>query len=105
MLIVRRREGESVVIGEGVEVVILECGAGKRVKLGIIGPREVNVYRKELALTTRQNRLAAVAGAYPEKVAAALATVARSCSRLEAFRLANAVKAKKRVKSTRGSST
>jgi len=63
MLIVRRREGESVVIGEGVEVLILECGAGKRVKLGIVGPREVNIYRKELALTREQNELAARAPA------------------------------------------
>jgi len=69
MLIVRRREGESVVIGEGVEVLILECGAGKRVKLGIVGPREINVYRKELALTREQNQLAAAAPA--DRLAAA----------------------------------
>ena len=79
MLIVRRREGESLVIGDGVEVVILECGAGKRVKLGIIAAPDVNVYRKELAVTRRQNRLAAAEG-HPRQVAAALVRIARACS-------------------------
>jgi len=60
MLVVRRREGESLVIGEDIEVVILEAGPN-RVKLGIMAPREVLVFRKELELTREQNRAAATA--------------------------------------------
>ena len=83
MLIVRRKPGESLVIGDGVEVVILECGAGKRVKLGIIGPPEVNVYRKELAITQRQNRLAAADVIQPETFTPVLSRMGRGCSRRE----------------------
>jgi len=60
MLVVRRRGGESVVIGDDIEVVILEAGAN-RVKLGILAPREIQVFRKELELTRQQNRAAASA--------------------------------------------
>jgi carbon storage regulator len=62
MLVVRRRHGESVLIGDDVEVVVLEAGAN-RVKLGILAPREVLVFRKELELTRQQNRVAAAADA------------------------------------------
>ena len=62
MLVVRRREGESVLIGGDIEVVVLEAGAN-RVKLGILAPREVLVFRKELELTREQNRVAATADA------------------------------------------
>jgi carbon storage regulator len=58
MLVVRRRQGESVLIGEDIEVVVLEAG-GNRVKLGIMAPREILVFRKELELTREQNRMAA----------------------------------------------
>lgn len=49
MLVLSRRPHESIVIGEvgdSVEVVILEIGSG-RVRLGIMGPREIPVRRKE----------------------------------------------------------
>ncbi len=62
MLVVRRREGESVLIGEDIEVVVLEAGAN-RVKLGITAPRDILVFRKELELTREQNRMAATADA------------------------------------------
>ena len=62
MLVVRRRQGESLVIGKDIEVVVLEAGPS-RVKLGIMAPREVLVFRKELELTCEQNRAAARADA------------------------------------------
>jgi carbon storage regulator len=62
MLVVRRRQGESVLIGGDIEVVVLEAGAN-RVKLGILAPREILVFRKELELTREQNRVAATADA------------------------------------------
>jgi len=65
MLVVRRRGGESVVIGEDIEVVILEAGHN-RVKLGIMAPRAVLLLRKELELTREQNRAAATVLDVPE---------------------------------------
>jgi carbon storage regulator len=57
MLVIRRRCGESLMIGEDVEIEVLECG-GTHVKLGIRAPRQITVLRKEIHLTGRQNRLA-----------------------------------------------
>jgi carbon storage regulator len=56
--VIRRRPGESLVIGEHVEIEILET-AGSSVKLGIRAPKSVAVIRKELQLTQAQNRAAA----------------------------------------------
>ncbi len=60
MLIIRRRPGESIVIGEDIEVQVTEIGP-KRVKLCITAPKEVAVMRKEVRLT-RDTNLAAAAG-------------------------------------------
>jgi carbon storage regulator len=57
MLVIRRRAGETVVIGEHAEVEILEI-CGNQVKLGIRAPREVLVMRKEVQLTSAENRVA-----------------------------------------------
>jgi carbon storage regulator len=50
----RRRAGESILIGQDIEVEILEIGVN-RVKLGIVGPRSVQVSRKEVNLTAERN--------------------------------------------------
>lgn len=47
MLILTRKEGESILIGEGVEIKILEISQGT-VKIGIEAPKNVKVIRKEL---------------------------------------------------------
>lgn len=57
MLVIRRRAGESFLIGENIEIEILDVGASQ-VKIGIRAPREVSVVRKEIHLTWRQNRAA-----------------------------------------------
>jgi carbon storage regulator CsrA len=59
MLVIRRRESESVMIGE-VEVRVLEI-AGSRVKLGFVGGKEVAIVRREVAETGEVNRRAAQA--------------------------------------------
>lgn len=46
MLRLTRRIGESVVIGDGIEVTIMDI-RGNQVHLGITAPREVNVVRDE----------------------------------------------------------
>ena len=58
MLVIRRRPGEALLIGDDVEVEILDI-AGSQVKLGIRAPREVTILRKEIRLTIEQNRAAA----------------------------------------------
>ena len=58
MLVIRRRVGESVLIGDGVEVEVLEI-AGNQVKIGISAPRDVLILRREIRLTAEQNELAA----------------------------------------------
>ncbi len=54
---IRRRAGESLMIGDNVEVEILEIESSQ-VKIGIRAPREVAVLRKEIHLTAEQNRSA-----------------------------------------------
>lgn len=58
MLVISRRAGESLMIGDNVEIEILDC-APSHVKIGIRAPKEVTVLRKEIHVTGEQNRLAA----------------------------------------------
>lgn len=60
MLLVRRRAGESIRIGEDIEIQITEV-TPTRVTLGIVAPREIPVVRSEVRLTREQNRAAAEA--------------------------------------------
>jgi len=57
VLMIRRRSGESILLGENIEIHVMEV-AGNRVKLGISAPRDVLVLRNELKLTEEFNRLA-----------------------------------------------
>jgi|HubBroStandDraft_4_1064222.scaffolds.fasta_scaffold939573_2 carbon storage regulator len=54
MLVIRRRSGETLLIGEAIEIEILETGCS-HVKLGIRAPKEVVVLRKEIQITGQQN--------------------------------------------------
>lgn len=47
MLVLTRKKGESIRIGEGIIVKVLE-NSGKQVKIGINVAREVPVYREEI---------------------------------------------------------
>jgi carbon storage regulator len=58
MLVIRRREGESLLIGDQIEVEILEIN-GSQVKLGVHAPREIPILRKEVCLTMQANQDAA----------------------------------------------
>jgi carbon storage regulator len=57
MLVIRRRPGESVFIGDEVEIEILDSTAS-HVKLGIRAPKDILVLRREIHLTQQQNRTA-----------------------------------------------
>lgn len=47
MLVLTRKIGQSIVVGDDVEVVVLEV-RGEQVRLGIKAPRTVSVHRKEI---------------------------------------------------------
>ena len=53
MLVFRRQPGESFLIGDAIEVRVLQVGRGY-VKLGVIAPREVEIYRSEISRLNRQ---------------------------------------------------
>jgi carbon storage regulator CsrA len=58
VLIVWRRAGQSVMIGEDTEIEVLDARAN-RVKLGIKAPAAVTIVRKEAQLTRNENLAAA----------------------------------------------
>ncbi len=59
MLVVSRKPGERVRIGESIEVTVLAV-RGEQVSLGISAPREVPIHRQELLeRIRRENRRAA----------------------------------------------
>lgn len=47
MLALTRKKGESIVISDDIEVVIIGI-QGDQVKLGIEAPRSISIYRKEI---------------------------------------------------------
>lgn len=47
MLVLTRKVHQSIVIGDNVEVVVLEV-RGEQVRLGIRAPKDVTVHRKEI---------------------------------------------------------
>ena len=49
MLALSRKKGESLIINNNIEVMILETH-GDQVKIGISAPKEVPIYRKEVYL-------------------------------------------------------
>jgi len=58
MLILRRRAGESLLIGDDVEIEVLDTGSWG-VKVGIRAPKGVTILRKELRMVREANREAA----------------------------------------------
>ena len=58
MLIMSRREGETILIGEDVEIVIAQISRS-RVRVGIRAPRELTVVAKEAKLVREENLAAA----------------------------------------------
>jgi carbon storage regulator CsrA len=59
MLIMWRRCGESLFVGEAVEIEVLDARAN-RVKLGIVAPETVQITRKEARITREENLAAAL---------------------------------------------
>lgn len=48
MLILTRRVGESIVIGDNVSIRILEINSRTQIRIGIDAPKEITVHREEI---------------------------------------------------------
>ncbi len=62
MLVMARRSGESILIGDEIEIVIAHIGRS-RVKVGILAPRSMIVMARETRLVRDENMAAAAADA------------------------------------------
>ena len=61
MLILTRRVGETITIGDDVEVKVLGV-KGNQVRIGVAAPKEVSVHREEIYDIIQQEKTAGVAG-------------------------------------------
>ena len=59
MLILARKLGERIIIGDQIEVSIVDI-KGDQVKVGIKAPREIKVYRQEVYEAIQRENIAAV---------------------------------------------
>ena len=67
MLALTRKKSESLMVGNNVEITILEV-RGDQVKIGIAAPKEVPIYRKEVYLQIQEENKAAMSIADKESV-------------------------------------
>ena len=60
MLVLTRKQGESIVIGKDIVITVIEV-RGVQVRIGIDAPRDVQVHREEVFEEVRKENQAAVA--------------------------------------------
>lgn len=65
MLVLSRKEGESLMIGENISITILSVEPGGQVNIGISAPKEVLVLRSELQKAASANQDAADSASVP----------------------------------------
>ena len=58
MLVLTRRANQSIIIGDDVEIVVLEV-RGEQVRIGIKAPKNVGVHRKEIYEQIKEENVAA----------------------------------------------
>lgn len=66
MLVVSRKVGERILIGDKITVVVVKVSGGG-VRIGIEAPREMAVVREELAEQMRQEELLAIESAHQDQ--------------------------------------
>ncbi|MDY4660318.1 carbon storage regulator [Pseudoflavonifractor capillosus] len=59
MLVLSRKEGESLIIGDQISITVLSVDSNGQVNLGICAPKEVLVLRSELQKAATENQDAA----------------------------------------------
>jgi len=58
MLVLTRRSGESIILADEITVTVIEV-KGNSVRLGIVAPHEVRIYRKEIYDRIREENILA----------------------------------------------
>ena len=61
MLVLTRKKGQSIIIGDNIEITIVET-FGDQVRLGIQAPKEVSIHRKEIYLEIKEENVKAASG-------------------------------------------
>ena len=64
MLALSRKQNESIVIGNDIEITILDV-RNDQVKIGIRAPKDVGIYRKEIYLQIQEENKKAIESATP----------------------------------------
>ncbi|WP_144934269.1 carbon storage regulator CsrA [Paenibacillus sp. 32O-W] len=59
MLVLTRKPGESIMLGDDIELTVIGI-EGEQIKLGISAPKEINIYRKEVYLNIKESNREAV---------------------------------------------
>lgn len=59
MLVLSRKKGESIVIGDNIEVTVIKLDDGT-VKLAVNAPKDISIFRKELLTEVESENKAAV---------------------------------------------
>ncbi len=60
MLVLSRKPGQSLMIGDNIRITIMEIRSDGTVRVGIDAPKEIEVYREEIYLAIQEeNKLAA----------------------------------------------
>ena len=60
MLVLSRKPGQSLMIGDNIRITIMEIRTDGTVRVGIAAPKEIEVYREEIYLAIQEeNKLAA----------------------------------------------
>ncbi len=67
MLVLTRKVNQSIVIGDDIEVVVLEV-RGEQVRIGVRAPRTIAVHRKEIYEQIRQENLNAASASTEDLV-------------------------------------
>jgi len=76
MLVITRKRGEAIVVGDGVEIRVLRVGRDG-VRLGITAPAHVTVHRQEVYEAVRAAN-ASAAGTSPDSAARIIARFRRA---------------------------
>lgn len=62
MLVLTRKKGQSIMIGDDIEVKVVEVD-GDAVRIGIKAPRDLSIYRQEIYEAIREENIRAANGA------------------------------------------
>ncbi|MBP2241982.1 carbon storage regulator [Cytobacillus eiseniae] len=59
MLVLTRKQMESIIIGDDIEIIVLSID-GEQIKLGINAPNSIEIHRKEVYLSIQEENTVAI---------------------------------------------